>query len=445
MTQNQNPAVALLEFERRIQTATSNREVAFRAVNDSAQVLSFDQAVLWRRDVLARPMIAVASGLADVAVDSPFQQWLISLVQSITPDTFDKAQALSRAELPEAIVADGEETCPENLLHCPLLSPQGGALGGLLFFREEPFTDAERALAEWVARATAYGLWAWRSETHRVKRWVKSRSTRRMAVGTAIALALLMFVPVTLTVLAPAEISPLKPIPISSPMDGVVKDVIVKPNQIVKADELLAILDDTALRNRLEVASKALEISRADLQRATFKSFTDETARLDLEVLSARVQEKLAETSYVTELLSKSRLTAPQGGVAVFSSQEDWRGRPVQVGEKILVIADPSLIDVTIYLAPDDAVELEPGAEVDVLLHVDPLSPLKATIERASYDALPTPEGTLAYVVRARLDKPDMLPRIGLRGTAKIHAGRVSLAYYLMRKPIAFLRRTLGV
>ena len=34
MSENGNPALALLEFERRIQTASSNREVAFRAVND---------------------------------------------------------------------------------------------------------------------------------------------------------------------------------------------------------------------------------------------------------------------------------------------------------------------------------------------------------------------------------------------------------------------------
>ena len=39
MTDNKNPAVALLEFERRIQTATSNREVAFRAVNAETQLV----------------------------------------------------------------------------------------------------------------------------------------------------------------------------------------------------------------------------------------------------------------------------------------------------------------------------------------------------------------------------------------------------------------------
>ena len=445
MSVSPHPALALLDFERRLQTASSVRELAFRAVNDSSQVLRFDQAVLWRRDLFSRPVVAAASGLADVAVDSPYQQWLTRLVQAITPEPFEKAGALSAGELPEAMVSDGAEWCPAHLLHCPLVTPAGTVVGGLLFFRAQPFAEAETAAAEWMARSTGYGLWAWRSERHRVKGLFKSRNTWRSLAIVAAVVALAAFIPVRLSALAPAEITPLRPIPITSPLDGVVREIVVKPNEIVKADQLVAVLDDTALRNRLEVAAKSLDIARADLQRATFKSFTDEPSRLELQVLNARVQEKQAEVTYLTELLAKSRLTAPQGGVAVFSSQDDWRGRPVQVGERVMLIADPSLIDITIFLPPEDAVELEAGAPVELLLHVDPLSPIKAQIERASYEATQTAEGGLAYIVRAQLEPGQGLPRIGLRGTAKVYGGQVSLGYYLLRKPLAFVRRSLGV
>jgi len=166
MSQGPNPALALLEFERRVQSASSNREVAFRAVNDSSQVLRSDQAVLWRFDVFGQPLIAVASGLADVSTDSPFQQWLVRLVKAILPEPFNAVQLFKADGLPEAAVADGAEWCPAHLLHCPLRGPTGVALGGILFFRSEEFTEAERALAEWVARSTGYGLWAWRSDRH---------------------------------------------------------------------------------------------------------------------------------------------------------------------------------------------------------------------------------------------------------------------------------------
>jgi hypothetical protein len=76
---------------------------------------------------------------------------------------------------------------------------------------------------------------------------------------------------------------------------------------------------------------------------------------------------------------------------------------------------------------------------------VNPLSPFDAEIERASYEATPAPDGTLAYLVRARLLPGQGLPRIGLRGTAKVYAERVSLGYYLLRKPLAFVRRSLRI
>lgn len=445
MSESPHPALALLDFERRLQTATSVREVAFRAVNDSSQVLRFDQAILWRRDLFSRPVVASASGLADVAADSPYQQWLTQLLQAITPEPFEAPKALALENLPEALVTDGADWCPAHLLHCPLVTPAGTVIGGLLFFRSQAFSESESAAAEWMARSIGYGLWAWRSDRHGAKGLLKSRATWRALAVAAGLVALAAFMPVSLSTLAPAEITPLRPIPITSPLDGVVREIVVKPNEIVKAGQLVAVLDDTGLRNRLEVAAKSLDIARADLQRATFKSFTDEPSRLELQVLNARVQEKQAEVSYLTELLQKSKLTAPQGGVAVFTSQDEWRGRPVQVGERVMLIADPSLIDITVFMPPEDAVELEPGARVELLLHVDPLSPISAEIERASYEATQTPEGTLAYIVRAHISPGQGLPRIGLRGTAKVYGGKVSLGYYLLRKPLAFVRRSLGI
>ncbi len=444
MSESPHPALALLDFERRIQTATSVREVAFRAVNDSSQVLRFDQSILWRRDLFSRPVVAAASGLADVAGDSPYQQWLTGLIQAITPEPFEATKSVAMEDLPEGVVADGRDWCPAYLLHSPLVSPEGTVLGGILFFRSQEFSEADRARAEWMARSAGYGLWAWRSERHRASGIFKSGKTWRTLALALGVLALAAFIPVRLSALAPAEITPLRPIPITSPLDGVVREIPVKPNEIVKAGQVVAELDDTGLRNRLEVAAKSLDIARADLQRATFKSFTDEPSRLELQVLNARVQEKQAEATYLTELLQRSKLTAPQGGVAVFASQDDWRGRPVQVGERVMLIADPSVIDITIYMPPEDAIELEAGAPVEMLLHVDPLTPIQAKIERASYEATQTPEGTLAYIVRATME-PGQLPRIGLRGTAKVYGGKVSLGYYLMRKPLAFVRRSLGI
>lgn len=445
MAETAQTAAMLLSFERRMRTCTSNREVSFRAVNETAGIMRHSQAILWRVDAFSRPMVVAASGLADISVDSPYQQWLRQVIRNAVPDPFDAPKAVALADLSDELVAEGAEWSAPQLMLCPLRVPDESSLGGMIFFRTEPFTDADVAAGEWIAGSVAFALWAWRKDRPRIRRWLRSRKVVRSVAAVAVALAAVGMIPVPLTALAPAEITSIKPIPITSPVDGVVKEILVKPNEIVKATQVVAVLEDTAIRNRLTVSDKALDIARADLQRVVYKSFSDDAARLELQVLESRVQEKSAEVAYLTELLGKLKLATPYGGVAVFPDTEEMRGKPVQVGERIMVVADPSLIDVTVYLPSDDAVELEAGARVVVFLHVDPLSSIEATITRSSYEATQGPDGALSYVVRAALAPGHAFPRIGLRGTAKIYAGKVSLAYYLFRKPLAFVRRSIGV
>ena len=443
MVDPRNLAADLLQFENNLRNCLSAREVAFTAVNESFSVMKFDQAVIWKYDLINRPIITAASGLADITLDSPYVQWLGRAIRTF-PEGTGKVRRINLTELPEDIVFEGSEWTAEHMLVCELKGPDGLDRGGMLFARAEPFEDNDLGVAEWMARSTGYSLWAWRGERRHIWRWLGQRSTLTILAGATVVLSALGFIPVQLNALASAEITPQNPIPVTSPVDGVIKEVVVKPNQIVKAGEVLAVLDETSLRNRLTVAQKALEIAQADSQRAINKAFSDESSRTELQVLVARVREKRAEVAYTSDLLNRLTINAPQGGVAVFANSDEWNGKPVQPGERIMTLADPSLIRVTIHVAPEDAVDLEPGAEVKVFLNINPLEPLNARITQASYEAVPQPDNTLAYVVQAELLEGHGFPRIGLRGTAKIYAEEVTLAYYLFRKPVAFIRQRIG-
>jgi multidrug resistance efflux pump len=441
-----SPAAALLEFQQKLQRCKSQRELVFVAANESLAVLRFDQAVIWYYDARSQVSIAAVSGLAEAAEETPYAQWLHRAIDYIRiTGKSAPVSAIAYQDLPESLAEDGRDWVHEHLLHCALHGPDGTALGGMLFNRAEPFDDIESAVAEWTAGSVGFALWGWRRDSRKLQKLLQRRSLKYIVAGTVAVLAILAFVPVRLSAVAPAEITPVKPIPIASPVDGVVGRILVQPNQVVKADEPLVELDDTSIRNKLAVARKALDIARADYQRAMNKSFTDEASKSELLVLDSKAREKAAEVAYLTELLDRLRILAPQGGVAIFSDSEDWRGRPVQPGERIMVVADPSLVGVTVYLPPEDAVQLDAGGDVTVFLNIDPLSPLKARITQTSYEATVQPDNTLAYVVKGEFDPGYGLPRIGLRGTAKVYGERVALGYYLLRKPILFLRKSLGV
>ena len=439
-----NIAAELLEYQRKLQACKSLRELAFVAVNEGFNVLRFDQAVIWQYDLRSQVSIEAVSGLAEVAPEAPYVQWLARAAVHFSESPGQPVVVSALADLPDALAEDGAEWAPDQLIHCALLNPEGAVLGGLLFARDEPFEEIDRAVAQWMSAATGFTLWAWRRDYRPVQRWLRRTSTKRLLLGAALAAALLSFLPVRLSALAQAEITPVRPYPITAPVEGVVDSIKVQPNQIVSADEPLVVLNDTTTRNKLAVAVKALDIAKADLQRAINKSFTDDQSKGELNLLDARVREKVAEVAFLSEMLDRYSISAPQGGLAIFADAEEWRGRPVQPGERIMVVADPSMVEVTVYVPPEDAVQLELGSEVSMFLNVDPLSPLKAKIVQTSYETITMPDNSLAYVVKAQL-APGALPRIGLRGTAKVYAEEVSLGYYLLRKPILFMRKSLGL
>jgi hypothetical protein len=138
------------------------------------------------------------------------------------------------------------------------------------------------------------------------------------------------------------------------------------------------------------------------------------------------------------------RVTAPRSGIALFADPNDWIGRPVTIGERLLEIADPNKSELEIWLPVADAITLNSGAEVDFFLNVAPDAPLHAKLRQTSYEAVLSPSGVLGYRLKAELTDPASPPRIGLRGTAKIYGDQVSLFYYLIRRPLAAARQLLG-
>ena len=115
----------------------------------------------------------------------------------------------------------------------------------------------------------------------------------------------------------------------------------------------------------------------------------------------------------------------------------------MQTGERVMTIADPQRVGLTIYLAPSDALALEAGAPVKMYLNTAPLAALPASITQTSYEVTRSPEGPLAYVLKADLRGGEA--RIGLKGTAKLFGSPAPLAYHVLRRPLAQVRATMGI
>jgi multidrug efflux pump subunit AcrA (membrane-fusion protein) len=78
-----------------------------------------------------------------------------------------------------------------------------------------------------------------------------------------VVLLAVLCLPVRLTVLAPGELVPANPATIRAPLDGVIADFAVRPNQMVAAGAPLFSFDQAPIDSRLSVAREALGTAEA--------------------------------------------------------------------------------------------------------------------------------------------------------------------------------------
>ncbi len=74
------------------------------------------------------------------------------------------------------------------------------------------------------------------------------------------------------------------------------------------------------------------------------------------------------------------------------------------------------------------------AARCACFLTIDPELPHDAVLTFAFLPGSARPDGILSYRVKARLDASEPVPRIGLKGTAKLYGGEVPLAYAVFRR-----------
>jgi hypothetical protein len=439
---DQQSLTTLLHLERRALAATSLASLGFSLANETLALVPYRQAVVLSLAPGGKYRLLTASGLVSVAEDSPFTVWLTSFAQTFPRD--GGCQRLSFAKAPPEFAEGWEEWLPDHLLAATLQGPEGQTVGLMVYAREAPWQDAELALLDRLHLTYGHCFWSLSPRQRGVGQILGTVLKGRFSKWLWLALVAALFIPVRLSALAPAEVVALNAIVVAAPMEGVIGAIHAEPNAEVKKGDLLFTLDDTSLQSRREVARKALSIASAEALVAEQRAFDDLKSKAELAAAVGRVREKEAELAAVEALLARIAIRAERDGVAVFTDPNDWLGRPVQTGERVMHLADPREAGVLVWLPAADALNLEVGAPIRLFLHTRPLSPLSATLFQTSYQAVPNPEGVSAYRLRGRFKEGQEKPRIGLYGTARVSGNWTVLGYYLFRRPIAAVRGWTG-
>ena len=441
-------AQALVQVEGLIRDAATLPHLTFTLASDLRPVLAFDTGYVFRARRSGRMRLAARSDLGAVPSDTPFALAFSRLLGKLIC-THPGSSGRAGRFRPEAFLDRETDAVDFGIqrrayaLWIPLHDRKRNRLAAVVLLRAEPWSDDDVVVAARIASTASH---AWLALSGFRINWPR-RLPRRALWLAASALIVTSLMPVPIRVLAPYEIVATKPVLVTAPIAGVVEDVAVRPNTRVNEGELLFRFEPTEFRAAARIAERRLVVASVKRRRLEQSAIGDGEAKRALAAARAEEQLARAERDLARSRLARIEVRASRSGTVLFASADDWQGRPLRVGERVMQIADARQVEARVDLPVAESIVRAAGLDVVLFPNAEPLSTLAGTVSRAGHIAEPTSDGVLAYALTVTLvlrDDADP-PPIGDRGIVQIFGPRTPLIVAVLRRPIRAVRQFFGL
>lgn len=402
------------------------QELIFLILNDTASVARYDRAVLWNLD---KVQVIGVSGQATVSKQTDLMRRWKEAVKGISDP--EKIQLITSSDIPSTT----------SVLWLPIFAHGKLALGlWLERWNEGKWSKEEVEILQFLM--AGYGA-AW-EKFH--KKFVLRKHLRRpLTVGMLIAFCLLFLIRLPLRVVAPSEVVPKDPVVITAPLEGIIELITVTPGQDVEKGTLLFEYDKRVPLEELRIAQKKVQIIKAEVDRSQALGLKDKKALAELGTNLLKLKKEKLDLELAEYRASQLNVKSPVPGVAMVDNPEEWHGKPVKVGEKVMVIGNPKNTKIRMWIPEDDNITIDYNKPLKVFLNVNPEKSRKAHLIYISDYTHVTEKSVTSFIGEAEWDDqaPDI--KLGLKGTTILYGEDVTLFYWIVRKPWGYVRRFFGI
>ena len=419
----------------------NQQSLIFTILNDTVQIVPYHRAVMWRIEKQKPTQLLGVSGQSTINQHSDLAKAWFATIQAI-PDpenphilSFEQLNKVRTVE-----VALHSPTVTTSVLWMPIFSHDKLTLGLWLerwnggFWQHDEIEILAFLMKNYGA---AWDKFSRKDVLHKV-------FNRPVGLAVAAIVALILFIPIPLRVIAPCEIVAKDPILITAPLDGIIKEIKVQPGQMVKKGEILFEYDKQVPLDELKVAQKQVQMSEADLARANSLAFTDKKALSEYGVLSLKLKKALAQLHLEDYKVSQLDVRAPINGVVMIDHPDEFNGNPIHLGEKVMTISNPNQTKIRIWVPENDNITLNKNKNVKIILNIDPEDSYSGNLTYiASYTVI-NDKSVPSFVAEADWVKKPTDIKLGLKGTAILYGENVSIFYWIVRRPWTSARRFLG-
>lgn len=443
----------LHDLQKSVRHKASLKDLSFIFANDPFKLVPYEQCIFWLYDNGLVSLQAVSGG-GQLDKKSPFSVWLKALIKNKAseikhnPDLYDAVSVIEvlQKSSPEDLKKDWAKYVHEFGILAVFFSQDGQKIGGLWIDRKQAFNPAEIKILEELFDQYAAAL----HHALSLKKTSLFFGIFGKLVGykkyIGLLLLALCFLPVRLSITAPAEIVAKDSKVLSAPYDGILDTVLINPGETVQKGDVIARMDQTSLKAEAEIAKQVLDVAKATVSQTRRLAISNAEKHSELGVLNEEIKIKKLEYDFATTLLERSEIKAPKSGVAIFSDKSSLEGVPFSTGQTLLKIANPDHFELRVRIPIESLIPFDREHAITFYLNARPLSPITANIHTVGFQATPDPDGLLTYKLRADFqnqDKGNM--RIGWEGVTKIYGNWTILSYAILRRPLASLRQMIGV
>ena len=419
------------------------QSLIFLILNDTHQIIRYNRAALWEFNEHGIPTLLGISGTETINKRaSIIKQWEAivkdihnpEIGQTFSSDTLNIEK--TQEQIPELLLPHS------SIAWLPIFAHGKLALGlWLERWHGQTWEEDEIEILNFLMQN--YGA-AW-EKFKRGRFFFDPKKYALYSAGLIAALISLFVIHLPLRVVGPCEVIPDKPFIITAPLEGIIESIVVQPGQNIKKDELLFLYDAKVPEEELKVAQKQMQIIQAEINRAKSLAFRDKKALAELAILQLKQKKEQVQLDLANYKVTQLKVRSPIEGVVILEDPDEWRGHPVRVGEKVLMVSDPNFTKIRIWIPESDNILLNREEPIKVILNINPNRTYLARIKYVAANTVMNDKGVPSVIAEAEwIDNPKDV-KLGLKGTAIMYGEEVTLFYWLARRPWTSLRHLFGL
>jgi hypothetical protein len=221
-----------------------------------------------------------------------------------------------------------------------------------------------------------------------------------------------------------------KKISLSAPFQGTIKEVYVKPGDLVKSDTTIFELETQELI--LKKAQAKSDILRYKKEADKFMAGRELS---DMAISLAKMDQSKTELELITYKLSRAKVATAIAGIVTEGEKDKLLGAPVQKGDKIFEIMDVEDLYLEIKVEQTEIYHIQEGQMGEFILLSEPTRTYEFVVSKVIPKALSEGEEGTVYVVYGSLqgDVPSWW-RPGMSGMVKINTGDKNIFWIYTHK-----------